>query len=74
VRYEEVPLSERPHLNYPSSDDMRVVPTGCIDTNFHGVLEFYTYDDCTKESWSYEAKFTDGQCIDVRCLEYEHQN
>lgn len=74
MRYEEVPLNERPYQELPFIGCMRAIPTGYIDTNFHGVLEFYTYDNCTKESWSYEAKFTDGQCVDIRCLEYEHQN
>jgi hypothetical protein len=74
VRYEEVPLSERPDSELPFIGSLRAVPTGRIDTNFHGVMEFYTYDDCTKESWSYEAKFTDGQCVDIRCLEYDRQN
>jgi hypothetical protein len=74
MRYEEVPLSERPHPELPFIGCMRAVPIGHIDTNFHGMLEFYTYDSRTKESWSYEAKFTDGQCVDIRCLEYEHGN
>jgi hypothetical protein len=74
VRYAEVPLSERPYPEFSFIGCMRAVPTGDIDTNFHGMLEFYTYDSRTKESWSYEAKFTDGQCVDIRCLEYERRN
>jgi hypothetical protein len=23
------------------------------------------------EFWSYEAKFTDGQCVEIACIEYE---
>jgi len=74
VRYEEVPESERPYPHMPFIGCMRAVPTGDVDTNYHGMLEFYTYDSRTNEWWSYEAKFTDGQCVDIRCLEYERRN
>ena len=74
IRYEEVPLSERPYPEFSFIGCVRAISTGDIDTNFHGMLEFHTYDSLTKESWSYEAKFTDGQCIDIRCLEYERPN
>jgi hypothetical protein len=29
------------------------------------------YDSQTREFWSYEAKFTDGQCVEIACIEYE---
>ena len=53
---------------------MRAVPMGVIDTNFHGPLQFYAYEDVTQEWWCYEAKFTDGQCVDISCLEYERRD
>ena len=71
IRYEEVPESERPYPEMPFIGCMRAVPTGDVDTNFHGLLEFYTYDSATRESWSYEAKFTDGQCVEIACVRYE---
>jgi hypothetical protein len=74
VRYEEVPLAERPYPDMPSIGSMRPVPVGDIDINFHGMLEFHTYDSRTKEHWSYEAKFTDGQCMGIHCIEYERRN
>jgi hypothetical protein len=61
VRHEEVPTAERPYPHMPSIGCMRAVSAGDADTNFHGMLEFYTYDSATREYWSYEAKFTDGQ-------------
>ena len=74
MRYEEVPPSERPYPEFSFIGCMRAVPTGDIDTNFHGMLKFHAYDSRTKESWSYEAKFTAGHCIEIRCLEYERRN
>lgn len=35
------------------------------DTQFHGVLNFYTYIDTVEHWWEYNAKFTDGQCVSV---------
>jgi hypothetical protein len=42
-----------------------------VDSNFHGILKFYTYDSDTKEWW---AKFSDGQCVEVWCVEYRRSN
>jgi hypothetical protein len=53
---------------------MRAVPMGVIDTNFHGPLQFYAYEDVTQEWWCYEAKFTDGQCDYISYLEYERRD
>jgi hypothetical protein len=50
---------------------MRAVPT---DTNFQGMREFYAYDSETNEWWSYEAKFTDGQCVDAAARDDRFQN
>lgn len=44
-----------------------------VNTNFHGMLQFYTYDSKTMEWWCYEAKFTDGRCVEIACVEYEHR-
>jgi len=74
VRYEEVPPAERPYPHMTSIGCMRAVSAGDADTNFHGMLEFYTYDSATREYWSYEAKFTDGQCVGIQYLEYERGN
>jgi hypothetical protein len=71
VRYEEVAERERPYPEFPFIGCMRPIPAGDVDMNYHGMLEFYTYDCRTKESWSYKAKFTDGQCVDITCIEYE---
>ena len=39
----------------------RRYPSDCIDTNFHGVLNFYDYVDETKEWREFNAIFTHGQ-------------
>lgn len=42
---------------------------------FHGFVNFYTYEgggskDSAPGLWfEYEAKFTDGKCVDVKCIE-----
>ena len=74
VQYEEVPVAERPYPDMPFIGSMRLVPVGDVDINFHGMLKFYTYDSETKEHWLYEAKFTDGQCMGIQCIEYERRN
>jgi hypothetical protein len=55
----------------PFIGSMRRIPTSDIDTNFDGGLRFYTFDSETRESWTYEATFTDGQCVEIACIEYE---
>ena len=46
------------------------VETGRKDTNFHGILRFYT---CTSpDDWEeYKAKFTDGALVEVSRVETE---
>jgi hypothetical protein len=75
VRYEQVPKAERP---YPDAADdsfkalagsIRLVPTGDVDTNYHGYVRFYEYSE-TREWWEYRAKFTDGVCIELVCTEH----
>ncbi|MCA3638997.1 MAG: hypothetical protein O9306_12460 [Beijerinckiaceae bacterium] len=70
VRYEMVPLAERP---YPDENDwrsimgsMRSVPTGDVDTKFHGALHFYTDHD--GQWFEYFALFKDGDLIDLRTV------
>jgi len=36
-----------------------------IDTNFHGLLNFGSYDVKTKESREFVAKFTDGNLVSI---------
>ncbi len=69
VRYEEVPKAERP---YPNDDGIlgfcgaiKSIPTGDVDLNFHGVLEFYDYNVDTKEWREFNAKFTDGKLVEI---------
>ena len=58
----------------PFIGSIQAMPAGEVDTKFHDRLEFHTCNGETRESWSYEAMFTDGQCVDIRCLEYERRN
>src|SRR5215831_15988296 len=73
MRYEEVPLNQRPYPERPFIGSMRAIPTGDVDTNYHGILEFHTYNTKTREMWSYQAKFTHGQCVDIACIKYERR-
>lgn len=69
VRYEDVPENERPYPEFPFIGCMRAVPTGDVDTQFHGLFEFHGYDGETH--WRYEAKFTDGRCMEIACVGYK---
>jgi hypothetical protein len=71
VRYQEVPHNDRPYPYTPWVGSMRAVPHDDVDTNFHGMLQFYAYENATREWWCYEAKFTDGQCVEITCIEYD---
>lgn len=42
---------------------------GQIDTNFHGVLNFYDYDTKTGEWREFDAKFTDGELVYIERIE-----
>jgi hypothetical protein len=47
-------------------------PKGRGDTNFHGILNFYAYED--DKAWhEYDAKFTDGQLVGVALSNGERQ-
>ena len=35
------------------------------DTNYHGMLNFYSYNLKTGEWHEYDAKFTDGECVEI---------
>jgi len=65
VRYEEVPNQRAPLPVTPWVGSIRAVSDGDMDTNVHGLLEFYTYEDSTREFRRYDARFTDGQCVDI---------
>ena len=37
------------------------------DLDFHGILNFYDYND-DNEWHEYNAKFTDGQCVEIKVV------
>lgn len=41
---------------------------------FHGDLEFHTFDGKTSEWWSYIARFTEGRCVRIWCDDYHVVN
>ena len=56
---------EDPYLeNYTITKDGRLVKDK-RDLNFHGFLNFYTYDDKTDEWREFNAKFTDGKLVEI---------
>lgn len=64
---EEVPLADRP---YPSAEGL-LKWAGSVrpiwrheDANFHGIVNFYG-DDSDKRWHEYNAKFTDGQLVEI---------
>lgn len=73
TRYEEVPEKERKYHGTPKWEEnpiyqlmgsMRSIPVANIDVQHHGVIRFYT---SKVDGWfEYEAKFTDGQVIDIK--------
>ena len=67
VRYEEVPLKERPYPNESGTlkwaGSLRAVPIGDEDLNWHGYLNFYGGD--REERREFNAKFTDGQLVEI---------
>jgi hypothetical protein len=75
VRYEEVPKAQRPYPDAPDDSIqafigcIRSLPTGEVDTNYHGYLRFHEYSDAG-EWWEYRAKFTDGVCVELVCAEH----
>ncbi len=50
---------------YEITRDGRLLKDGS-DTEFHGWLEFHTYDSRTHMWWSYKAKFTEGRLMEIR--------
>lgn len=38
---------------------------GPVDTNYHGVLNFYNYDTGSGEWREFDAKFTDGNLVSI---------
>jgi hypothetical protein len=45
----------------------RKIHDGWTDTEYHGILEFHHYAD--DESYAYEAKFTDGDLVEITRVE-----
>lgn len=73
-RCEDVPKAGRP---YPNAEDgtlqsiygsVRTVYEKWHDMNYHGIVNFYTYDSDGKGggTWhGYNAKFTEGQLVEI---------
>lgn len=68
VRYEEVPLSERPYPNETGflkwAGSIKAVPIGDEDLKFHGFLYFYGFED-GGDFREFNAKFTDGKLVEI---------
>ena len=75
MRYEFVPEEERPYWGKPEwlredgtpslfqmAGMMRGIPTGDVDMNWHGWLNFYGDDR------EFNAKFTDGQLVAINLV------
>lgn len=70
--YEETPKEQRP---FPNAEPgtlqsicgilRTVIDERDVDMNFHGVMSFGCYLSKTQESFSYEAKFTDGNLVSI---------
>lgn len=77
AHYENVPEEERPNYNEKiggfESDlkklagSRRKVHEGWMDTTYHGILEFHRHVD--GEGYAYEAKFTDGELVEITRIE-----
>lgn len=66
---EDVPKEQRP---FPNGDgflslcgSMRTVVDKMQDMNFHGIVNFYRWDESTKRLDEYNAKFTDGLLVEI---------
>ena len=59
---EEGRLVERPWIKGKRTE-------ATVDLDFHGMLNFYHYDTDTKEVFRYQAKFTDGQLVEIKIIE-----
>jgi hypothetical protein len=78
ARYETVPEQERPYYNDPKAEEqpilkyfgmLRLIEEGWEDTNFHGVLNFYTFIE--GDWYEYDAKFTDGDLTSITPVRIE---
>lgn len=77
AHYESVPEEERPGDDEAGGgvnegwqkgwESRRKVHDGWTDTEYHGILEFHHYAD--DESYAYEAKFTDGDLVEISRVE-----
>ena len=80
--YETVPEEKRPYYGKPEWDNplmqlygsTKSIPVGDIDMLHHGIVGFYTFiTDGQKEKWfEYEAKFIDGQVVNIKCVKRHH--
>lgn len=71
--WEEVPLTERVNVMGMSVPLIRPKKTWEEDVEYHGLFRFYTMieepGDTGKDVWyEYEAKFTDGEMINIRII------
>ena len=77
ARYESVPEEERPgyreEIDGFENDWERgrgmyaKIHDGWKDTDYHGILEFHAH--IGGESYAYEAKFTDGELVEIARVE-----
>lgn len=71
--WEEVPMGERVNVAGMNVPLIRPKKTWEEDTNYHGKFSFYTLiqesGDKEMQTWyEYEAKFTDGELINIKII------
>ena len=54
----------------PYMNTYTITPSGRLmlesnDVNCHGMLNFYRFDE-DENWWEYDAKFTDGKCVEIK--------
>ena len=42
------------------------------DVNYHGMINFYRFDE-DENWWEYDAKFTDGKCVEIKAASPDKQ-
>jgi hypothetical protein len=66
-RYDITKAGRLVFTDWPKDDD--IPGKAPVDTNFHGILNFYDYRG-DKEGWTeYNAKFTDGVLVNIAKVE-----
>ena len=66
--WEVTPEAELPHPDQPFFGSLREKAGSqkMVDTNYHGVLNFYSYEDTHVPPYrEYDAKFTDGKIVSI---------